>query len=66
MKHRFRDTMEYIVSVLRDAGYEPYEQLYAYASTGNDAFITRKGDARTLISTVDRLQLMKYIFKHCK
>jgi len=66
MKHRFRDTMEYIVSVLRDAGYEPYEQSYAYASTGNDAFITRKGDARTLISTVDRLQLMKYIFKHCK
>jgi len=28
--------------------------LYAYSSTGNEAYITRKGDARKLASKIDR------------
>ena len=50
MKDNFEETIQYIVSVLKDAGYEPYEQLYAYASTGNEMYITRKGNARTIVS----------------
>ena len=61
MKDKFEETIEYIVAVLKEAGYDPYEQLYAYASTGNEAYITRKGDARSLIVTLDRQQLIDFL-----
>ena len=61
MKENTLTVIEHIVSVLKDAGYNPYEQLFAYASTGNDSYITRKGIARTLIAGVDREQLMQYL-----
>jgi len=32
MKDNFEETIDYIVSVLKEAGYDPYKQLYAYAS----------------------------------
>jgi len=63
MKDKFEETIEYIVAVLKEAGYDPYEQLYAYASTGNEAYITRKGDAREIATKLDRNQLMQYISK---
>ena len=66
MKDKFRETMDYVVSVLKDSGYEPYDQLYAYASTGNESYITRKGDARKLISQLDREQIWNYIEPHIK
>ena len=66
MKDKFKETMGYVVSVLEDAGYEPYDQLYAYASTGNESYITRKGDARKLIVQLDREQIWDYIAPHIK
>ena len=66
MKEQFFKDVEYIVSVLRDAGYDPYEQLYAYAITGNETYITRKGDARSMVSDVDREQLRQYIAPYVK
>ena len=66
MKDKFKETIDYIVSVLKDAGYEPYDQLYAYASTGNESYITRKGDARKLIVQLDREQIWDYIEPHIK
>jgi uncharacterized protein (UPF0297 family) len=66
VKDKFKETMGYVVSVLEDAGYEPYDQLYAYASTGNESYITRKGDARKLIAQLDREQIWNYIEPHIK
>ena len=66
MKDKFKETMGYVVSVLEDVGYEPYDQLYAYASTGNESYITRKGDARKLIAQLDREQIWTYIELHIK
>lgn len=63
MKDKFEETIEYIVAVLKEAGYDPYEQLYAYASTGNEAYITRKGDACDMIIKLDKVQLMQYVSK---
>ena len=48
------------------AGYDPYEQLYAYLHTGNDTYITRKGDARSLVGELDREQIWAYIAPHIK
>ena len=45
MKDNFQ-TINYIVSVLNEVANEPYEQLEEYVSTGNETYITRKGNAR--------------------
>lgn len=64
MREQFQKDIECIISALRDAGYDPYEQLYAYAITGNETFITRKGDARRIISLIDREKLIEYIIPY--
>ena len=64
MREKFQKDIECIISALRDAGYDPYEQLYAYAITVNETFITRKGDARRIISLIDREKLIEYIIPY--
>ena len=66
LENDFKQNIEYIVAVLHEAGYNPYEQLYAYLHTGNDTYITRKGDARSLVSELDREQILDYIAPHIK
>jgi len=64
MREKFQEDIEYIISILRDAGYDPYEQLYAYAITGNETFITRKGDARNLVAELGKEQLIQYVMPY--
>ena len=64
MKDNFQKDMEHIVAVLREAGYDPYEQLYAYIQTGNCTFITRKGDARDIVVKLDKNRLWEYILPY--
>ncbi len=66
MLEKKQKDIEHIISILQDAGYDPYEQLYAYAITGNETFITRKGDARRIISSIGREELIEYILPHMK
>jgi len=66
MLDKKKKDIEHIISILQDAGYDPYEQLYAYAITGNEIFITRKGDARHIISSIEREELIEYILPHMK
>lgn len=61
LEHDFEIIIEQIVSALRSAGYEPYDQLYGYLKTGDETYITRTGDARRLISGVDRASLAAYV-----
>lgn len=53
-KQEFRVRMDRIVKALKDAGYDPYTQLYGYLETGNNTYITRKGNARDEIGELDR------------
>ena len=66
MKDKFEETIDYVVTVLKDAGYNPYEQLYGYLNTGNESYITRKGNARTLVAELDREQIWDYIAPHIR
>ena len=66
MKDKFEETIDYVVTVLKDAGYNPYEQLYGYLNTGNESYITSKGNARTLVAALDREQIWNYIEPHIK
>ena len=53
--------MEHIVTSIRSAGYEPYDQLYGYLKTCDETYITRTGDARRLVKVLDREQLQQYV-----
>lgn len=53
-KQEFRVRMDRIVKALKDAGYDPYMQLYGYLETGDDSYITRKDNARDEIGKLDR------------
>lgn len=61
METNFENIMAHIVASIRAAGYEPYDQLYGYLKTGDDTYITRTGDARNLIKTIERGWLQGYV-----
>lgn len=61
MRERNFERIERIVAAMRQAGYDPISQLQGYLITGNAAYITRSGNARELIRTVDLWQLQSYL-----
>ena len=57
----FRVRMDRIVKALKDAGYDPYMQLYGYLETGDDSYITRKDNARDEIGDLDREMVREFM-----
>jgi len=60
---KFIATMESIVSSIEKSGMDPYAQLYGYLTKGKDEYITRTGNARELIKTLNWQQVYDYISK---
>lgn len=50
-----------IEEAIKDAGYDPYDQLMGYLKTGQDYYITRNRDARNMIKALDNDQIEKYV-----
>ena len=61
--NKFIAAMERIVSSIEKTGMDPYDQLYGYLTTGNDMYITRPGNARALIKTLEWEQVWEYVKK---
>ena len=57
----FIATMESIVSSIEEKGMDPYDQLYGYLTTGKEEYITRTGNARELIKTLEWKQVWEYV-----
>ena len=55
----FRETFSEIVSAIKEAGYDPYEQLMGYLKTGQEYYITRTRNARTLIKTLEPVRIQE-------
>ena len=53
--------MDEIYASMKQAGYDPYEQLVGYLQTGKDYYITRQNNAREKIRTVDKDIVRRYI-----
>ena len=53
--------IEKIISLLKEAGYEPYDQLSGYVETGSEIYITRHGNARELIKGIDIQHIDNYL-----
>ena len=63
MDTAFETLIGEIVALIRDAGYEPYDQLYGYISTGKEEFITRKGQAREKVKALSLEELKEFVEK---
>ena len=59
----FNEVMRNIVAAIRSVGHDPYNQLISYLETGHDCYITRTGNARSMIRLLDKRQIMQYVLK---
>ena len=63
MDTEFITAMEKIISSIKAAGYDPYEQLTGYITTGEPHYITRTGNARDMIQSLDKLKVKSYVLR---
>ena len=47
-----KELLQTIIANMKEAGYDPHDQLYGYYTTGEESYITRKGNAREMIKSV--------------
>ena len=59
-----KDTLEYIISCIERSGNDPRSQIYGYLTTGNECYITRVGNARELIKSINKQVLNQYLSKN--
>lgn len=50
-----------IAEAIKEAGLDPYEQLYGYTTTGNELYITRHRGARERIRAVDVADIVIFV-----
>lgn len=50
-----------IAASIKKAGYDPYEQLYGYVTTGLDLYVTRTGDARNKIKSIPVATIREFL-----
>ena len=53
--------LPYIVECIEESGSDPRSQLIGYINSGNELYITRKGNARELIRSIDLKELNQYV-----
>lgn len=56
-----QQVLEYIVRCIKDTGNDPRTQIRGYVVSGNECYITRNGDARRLIKSVETSCLKRYV-----
>jgi len=61
VKPNFEIRMKEIIQSISDAGFDPFSQLYGYLTTGKEEYITRTGNARELIKTLNWQQVWDYV-----
>lgn len=49
-----KELLQTIIASMKEAGYDPHDQLYGYYMSGDESYITRRGNARELIKSVGR------------
>lgn len=62
----FEKQIALVISALSDAGYDPYAQLTGFVQTGDDTFITRRNNARAIVSSLDREMVARYVKEKMK
>ena len=53
--------LAYIIRCIEETGNDPRAQIKGYLSSCDERYITRNGDARRLIKSIDNLALEQYV-----
>ena len=62
-EHDIRKIMTQVYDALRDKGYNPISQIVGYILSEDPTYITSKGNARSLITKIDRDELLKILLE---
>ncbi len=54
-------SLDYIADCIRQVGLDPKAQFMGYLQTGDACYITRTGNARSLIGSIRKEDIRKYI-----
>jgi len=60
---KIKETMAQVYDALRDKGYDPINQIVGYILSEDPTYITSQGNARSLITKVDRDELIKILLE---
>ena len=60
----FMAALSEIYLAIQEAGYEPYDQLTGYVRTGNDQYITRRHNARKIVTEMDPEMIKQYLKRY--
>ena len=56
-----KELLQTIIASMKEAGYDPHDQLYGYYTTGEESYITRRGNAREMIKGVSPDIIREYL-----
>ncbi len=60
----FLNKIHKVLDAIKSAGYEPYDQLTGYVRSGNACYITRKGDARETVLSLDIQDIKTFLIEY--
>ena len=63
-QREFENLIHKVIVAMEEAGYDPVAQFTGYLQTGEETFITRSGEARTIVRLLDKEQVADYLEKH--
>ncbi len=60
---QIREIVERVYEALEEKGYNPINQMVGYLITGDPTYITSQSDARNLIRSVERDEILEELLK---
>jgi uncharacterized protein (UPF0297 family) len=60
-EEKVREVIKKVFEALEEKGYSPVNQLVGYLLSGDPAYITSYSNARTMISTLERDEIVKVL-----
>ena len=64
LDNEFMAAMSEVYMAPQEAGYEPFDQLTGYVRTGNDQYITRRHNARKIVTEMDPEMIKQYLKRY--
>ena len=58
-----REVLEKVYQAFEETGYNPVNQIVGYIMSGDPTYVTNYGGARTLISKVERDEILEELMK---
>ena len=60
----FMAAISEVYLAIQEAGYEPYDQLTGFVRTGHDQYITRRRNARKIVTEMDPEMIKLYLKRY--